>query len=60
MVSEDEEHRMATPAQTPESDPIDLTSEDVAFLISMLRDPSVPQPVTTQQFIEALRRRGGQ
>jgi hypothetical protein len=51
---------MAAPTPTPESDPIDLTSEDVAFLISLLRDPSVPQPVTTQQFIEALRRRGGQ
>ena len=51
---------MAAQAQPTESDPIDLTSEDVAFLIAQLRDPSVPQPVTTQQLIEALRRRGGQ
>ncbi len=51
---------MAAQAQTTESDPIDLTSEDVAFLLSLLRDPSVQQPITTQQLIEALRRRGGQ
>lgn len=51
---------MDAQAQTAESDPIDLTNEDVAYLLSLLRDPSIPQPITTQQLIEALRRRGGQ
>ncbi len=51
---------MAAQAQTSGSDPIDLTSEDVAFLISLLREPAASQPMTTQQLIEALRRRGGQ
>jgi hypothetical protein len=36
---------------------IDLSDEDVAYLISVLRDPSCPQPVTTQRLIDALRSR---
>ena len=36
---------------------IDLSDEDVAYLISVLRDPSRPQPVTTQRLIDALRSR---
>ncbi len=51
---------MSEQAHANETDPVDLTSEDVSFLLSLLRDPSVQQPITTQQLIEALRRRGGQ
>jgi hypothetical protein len=35
---------------------IQLTDEDVAFLINVLRQAT--QPVTTQQLIDALRSRG--
>ena len=51
---------MSATFQTNEPDPIELTGEDVSFLLSLLRDPTVPQPMTTQDLIEALRRRGGQ
>jgi hypothetical protein len=49
---------MATAAQANDPDPIELTDEDVSFLLSLLRDPSSSQPLTTQQLIDALRRRG--
>jgi len=39
------------------SETIQLSHDDVAFLFSLLRDPAVPQPVTTQQMIDALRSR---
>lgn len=51
---------MAATAQSNDPDPIELTGEDVLFLLSLLREPSTTQPLTTQQLIEALRRRGGQ
>jgi hypothetical protein len=35
--------------------PVVLTDEDVARLISLLRDPANAQPITTQQLIDALR-----
>ena len=34
--------------------PIHLSDEDVAFLLTLLRN--APQPMTTQQLIDALRR----
>ncbi|HEX3304147.1 MAG TPA: hypothetical protein VHR64_14770 [Thermomicrobiales bacterium] len=37
--------------------PVQLTEDDVAFLLSILRDPSQTQPITTQQLIDALRGR---
>jgi hypothetical protein len=43
---------------TPEE--VRLTDDDVAFLISVLREPGRPQPVTTQQLVEALRTRNEQ
>lgn len=49
---------MATAEQANDSDPIELTDEDVSFLLSLLREPSASQPLTTQQLIDALRRRG--
>jgi hypothetical protein len=36
---------------------IKLSDDDVAFLFSVLRDPSRPQPISTQQLIDALRSR---
>ncbi len=38
------------------STPIQLNDEDVAFLLTLLRN--APQPMTTQQLIDALRRQG--
>ena len=49
---------MATAPQANDSDPIELTDEDVSYLLSQLREPSASQPLTTQQLIDALRRRG--
>jgi hypothetical protein len=40
--------------------PVQLTEDDVAFLLSILRDPSQTQPITTQQLIDALRGRAVQ
>ena len=37
--------------------PIRLSDEDVAFLLTLLRN--APQPMTTQQLIDALRRQSG-
>lgn len=37
-------------------EPIQLNDEDVAFLLTLLRNSS--QPMTTQQLIDALRRHG--
>jgi hypothetical protein len=37
--------------------PVQLTEDDVAFLLSILRDPAQTQPITTQQLIDALRKR---
>jgi len=39
--------------------PVELTDDDVAYLISVLRDPASVQPVTTQKLIDALRARAG-
>ena len=41
----------------PQADEVRLTEDDVAFLLSLLRDPANTQPLTTQQLIEALRLR---
>ena len=40
--------------------PVQLTEDDVAFLLSILRDPAQTQPITTQQLIDALRLRTAQ
>jgi hypothetical protein len=34
---------------------ISLSDDEVAFLISILRDTTRPQPQTTQQLVDALR-----
>ncbi len=39
------------------SEPIQLNDEDVAYLLTLLRNAS--QPVTTQSLIDALRRNAG-
>jgi len=39
-------------------DPIKLNDEDVAYLLTLLRNAT--QPLTTQQLIDALRRQPGQ
>ena len=39
------------------STPIQLNDEDVAYLLTLLRNAA--QPMTTQQLIDALRRHGG-
>jgi hypothetical protein len=39
--------------------PVQLTDDDVAYLLSVLRDPSRSQPLTTQALIDALRARAG-
>ncbi len=41
------------------SEPVQLSEDDVVFLVSILRDPSRPQPLTTQHLIDALRDRTG-
>lgn len=38
--------------------PIQLNDEDVAYLLTLLRNAT--QPMTTQQLIDALRRQSGQ
>jgi hypothetical protein len=48
--------RMSTENEQ-QSKPVQLTEDDVAFLLSILRDPSQTQPITTQQLIDALRGR---
>jgi hypothetical protein len=40
--------------------PVQLTEDDVAYLLSLLRDPAQTQPLTTQQLIDALRLRSVQ
>jgi hypothetical protein len=37
--------------------PVQLRDEDVAYLLTLLRN--APQPLTTQQLIDALRRHAG-
>ncbi len=37
--------------------PMKLSDEDVAYLLTLLRNSS--QPITTQQLIDAIRRRSG-
>lgn len=39
--------------------PVELTDDDVAYLLSLLREPSRSQPVSTQDLIDALRERAG-
>lgn len=48
---------MTTQEDNNTSRTIDLRDDDVAFLFSVLRDPTRPQPITTQQLIDALRGR---
>jgi hypothetical protein len=43
-----------------QNNPVQLTEDDVAYLLSILRDPSQTQPITTQQLIDALRLRSAQ
>jgi len=43
-----------------QANPVQLTEDDVAYLLSILRDPSQTQPITTQQLIDALRLRSAQ
>ena len=51
-----EQADMSTDRQI-QTDEVILSEDDVAFLLSLLRDPSNTQPLTTQQLIEALRLR---
>ena len=44
--------------QNSQADEIRLSEDDVAYLLSLLRDPANTQPLTTQQLIDALRLRG--
>ena len=48
---------MLLPAEETMSEPIQLNDEDVAYLLTLLRNAS--QPVTTQALIDALRRNAG-
>lgn len=48
---------MATKDEPTTASTIELSDEDIAYLLSFLRDPSRPQPVSTQQLIDALRSR---
>ena len=48
---------MATKDDSTTATTIDLSDDDIAFLLSILRDPTRPQPVTTQHLIDALRNR---
>jgi hypothetical protein len=48
---------MSNQEESSTSQAIDLSDDDVAFLFSVLRDHLRPQPVTTQQLIDALRSR---
>ena len=48
---------MSTENEQQQAKPVHLTEDDVAFLLSILRDPSQTQPITTQQLIDALRGR---
>jgi hypothetical protein len=50
---------MTTENEKP-ANSVQLTDDDVAFLLSILRDPAQTQPITTQQLIDALRLRSGQ
>ena len=43
-------------ASTGAGGAIELTQDDIDFLVSLLRQS--PQPMTTQQLIDALRERG--
>lgn len=38
---------------------VQLSDDDVAYLLSFLRDPAKNQPVSTQDLINALRQRAG-
>jgi len=40
-----------------QSKPVQLTEDDGAFLLSILRELAETQPITTQQLIDALRGR---
>jgi hypothetical protein len=51
-----EQEQMSTERDS-KTDEVQLTEDDVAFLLSKLRDPAQNQPLTTQQLIDALRMR---
>ena len=40
--------------------PVHLSEDDVAFLLSILRSSTQVQPITTQELIDALRKRTAQ
>ena len=48
---------MTAPEESNAPNAVDLTDEDVAFLMTQLRDPARAQPLTTQELIDALRNR---
>lgn len=50
---------MSAQVHEAEVNPVELSDDDVAYLLSFLRDPSKAQPVTTQDLINALRQRTG-
>jgi hypothetical protein len=50
---------MASQSEGKNQISIKLSDDDAAYLLSRLRDPGTPQPVTTQQLIDALRARSG-
>lgn len=49
--------RLLLAAEDTMSEPIQLNDEDVAYLLTLLRNAT--QPVTTQALIDALRRHSG-
>lgn len=48
---------MAGKEKSAASSTIELSDEDISFLFAVLRDATRPQPITTQQLIDALRSR---
>ena len=42
------------------SEPVHLSEDDVAYLLSILRSSVQVQPITTQELIDALRQRSAQ
>jgi hypothetical protein len=45
-------------ADGAETSPIELNAEDIAYLMSLLRNAN--NPITTQELVDALRKQAGQ
>ena len=50
---------MTTETET-DAKPVHLTEDEVAYLLSILRSSTKVQPITTQELIDALRKRATQ